>query len=44
MRYVNIDIYAVEYYSTINMNEILPFVTKWMDVESIMLGQTKKEK
>ena len=29
-------IYKIEYYSAIKMKEILPFVTAWMDLESIM--------
>ena len=38
---------TTEYYSTIKTNEILPFVTTWMDLESIMLNkisQTKQDK
>ena len=31
------DIYTMEYYSAIKKKEILPFVTAWVDVESIML-------
>ena len=37
----------MEYYSAIKKNEILPFVTTWMDLESIMLSeisQTEKNK
>ena len=37
----------MEYYSAINKNEILPFVTTCMDLEGIMLSeisQTEKEK
>ena len=40
-------IYTMEYYSTIKKNEILPFVTTWMDLAGIMLseiGQTDKDK
>ena len=36
-----------EYYSAIKKNEILPFVTAWMDLEGIMLSelsQTEKDK
>ena len=29
-------IYAMEYYSTIRRDEILPFVTAWMDLEIII--------
>ena len=32
-------IYTVEYYSAIKKNEILQFVTTWMDLESIMLSE-----
>ena len=31
----------MEYYSAIKKNEILPFATTWMDLESIMLSKTK---
>ena len=37
----------MEYYSAIQKDEILPFVTTWMDLESIMLSkisQTEKDK
>ena len=39
--------YSMEYYSAIQKDEILPFVTTWMDLESIMLSkisQTEKDK
>lgn len=39
-------IYTIEYYSSRRKEEILPFVTIWMDLESIMLSkisQTEKE-
>ena len=29
--------YAMEYYSAIKMNEMLPFTATWMDLEDIML-------
>ena len=29
----------MEYYSAINNDEILPFVTTWMDLEGIMLNE-----
>ena len=36
---------TTEYYSTIKTNEILPFVTTWMDLEVIMLSEkTEKDK
>ena len=28
-------IYSVEYYSTIKKNEVLPFVTTWMDLDGM---------
>ena len=30
-------IYELEYYSSIKINEILAFVTTWLDLEGIML-------
>ena len=32
-------IHTMEYYSAIRKGEILPFVTKWMDLEIIMLSE-----
>ena len=32
-------IYTVEYYSAIRRDEILPFVTTWMDLKIIMLSE-----
>ena len=40
-------IYAMEYYSAIKKDKILPFATMWMNLESIMLSeisQTDKDK
>ena len=40
-------IYAIEYYSAIEKNEIFPFAATWMDLEGIMLSeisQTEKDK
>ena len=31
--------HTLEYYSAIKMNEILPFVTTWKDLEGIMLNE-----
>ena len=30
-------VFAMEYYSTIKKNEILPFATAWMDLEDIII-------
>ena len=32
-------IFTVEYYSAKKENEILPFMTTWMDLEGIMLSE-----
>ena len=40
-------IYTMEFYSAIKKNEILPFVTTWVDLGDIMLSeisQTEKDK
>ena len=40
-------VYIIEYYSAIQKKEILSFVTRWMDLEGIMLSeinQTEKDK
>ena len=36
--------YIMECYSAIRKDEILPFVTTWMDLENIMLSKKKKKK
>ena len=44
--YIYIYIYKMEYCSATKKNEILPFVTTWMDLEGIMLSeisQTEKD-
>ena len=38
----NID--AVEYYSAIKKNEIMPLATMWMDLEIIILCEVKSER
>ena len=41
------DIYMMEYYSAIKKNEILPFVTAWLDLENIMqseINQPEKDR
>lgn len=35
-------IYTMEYFSVIKMNEILTFMTIWMDMEGIMLGEINR--
>ena len=40
-------IYAMEYYSAIKKNKIVPFAVTWMDLKIIILsevGQTEKDK
>ena len=32
-------IYAVEYYTAVRKKELLPFMTAWMELESIMLSK-----
>ena len=35
------DIYTMEYYTAERKKELLPFVTAWMELESIMLGEIR---
>ena len=47
VEYIYIYTYIVDYYSAIKMNETLPFVKTWVDLEGIMLNvisQTEKDK
>ena len=37
-------VYAMEYYSSIKNNEIMPFTTPWMDPEIIILSKSEKDK
>ena len=34
-------VYTMEYYSALKKNEILPFVTTWMNLEGIRLSEIK---
>ena len=36
--------YAMEYYSAIKRNEIMPSAATWMDLESIILSKSEKGK
>ena len=36
-------IYTMEYYSAIKKNEIMPFVTTWMDPEIIILSEVSQK-
>ena len=36
-------IHTMEYYSAIRKDEILPFVTMWVDLESIMLSEISQK-
>ena len=45
--YVYVYIHTMEYYSGIEKNEIMPFATTWVDLETIILSeisQTEKDK
>ena len=35
-------IYIIEYYTAERKKELLPFVTAWMDLESIMLSEVSQ--
>ena len=37
-------IYTAEYYLAIRKNEILPFVTTWMDLKDILLSEIDSER
>ena len=42
---IYIHIYAMEYYSALKKNKILPFATTWMDLEGSMLSKiSQREK
>ena len=37
-------IYTMEYYSSIEKNEIMPFEATWMELESLILSEVRKRK
>ena len=37
--YTHVHMHTMEYYSAIEKNELMPFVTTWMDLEIITLSQ-----
>ena len=37
-------IYAMEYYSAIKNNEIMPFATTWMALESVILNEASQRR
>ena len=37
----NMVVLTMEFYSAINKNEIMSFAEKWMELENIMLSETK---
>ena len=42
--HVHTHTHTVEYYLVAGKKEILPFITKWMDLEGVMLSQIWKDK
>ena len=41
----NVVIYIMEYYSAIKKNKIMPFVVRWMDLETVIQSEvSQKEK
>ena len=44
MCFIYIYIHTMEYYVAIKNNEILPFATTWMDLESIMLSERNQRR
>jgi len=44
MWYIYIHIYAMEYYSALKKNEIMPFAATWVDLEMIILSEISQTK
>ena len=42
-RYTYIYIHTMKYYSAIKNNEIIPFVTTWTDLETIILSEVSQK-
>ena len=42
--YTHTHTHTLEYYLAIKKNEILPFVTMWMELECIMLSEISQSK
>ena len=40
MRYI----YTMDYYSTIKMNEIMPFAATWVDLDSAILSEVRQKR
>ena len=40
----DVHIYAMEYYSAIKKNEMMPFAATWMDLEIIVLSEVSQTK
>ena len=37
-------IYTMDYYSAIKKNEIMPFATTWMELETLILSEVSQKK
>ena len=36
--------YTIEYYSAIKENKIMPFAATWMELETLILSESKRER